>query len=53
MICSTIAPIIRFLCLQNPFYEMEMPIRCDLFHKHLDRLIVRMNSASQTKRRAA
>ena len=25
--------------LKNPFYEMEMPIRCELFNKHLDRLI--------------
>eukprot|EP00601_Ochromonadales_sp_CCMP2298_P017037 CAMPEP_0173239902 /NCGR_PEP_ID=MMETSP1142-20121109/13470_1 /TAXON_ID=483371 /ORGANISM="non described non described, Strain CCMP2298" /LENGTH=126 /DNA_ID=CAMNT_0014170967 /DNA_START=122 /DNA_END=499 /DNA_ORIENTATION=+ len=22
--------------LKNPFYEMEMPIRCELFHRHLD-----------------
>jgi len=25
--------------LKNPFYEMEMPIRCELFNKHLDRHI--------------
>lgn len=23
--------------LKNPFYEMEMPIRCELFNKHLEK----------------
>jgi len=26
---------------QNPFYELEMPIRCELFIYHVDRLIER------------
>jgi len=25
--------------LKNPFYEMEMPIRCELFTRHLERII--------------
>jgi hypothetical protein len=25
--------------LKNPFYESEMPIRCELFNKNLDRLM--------------
>jgi hypothetical protein len=25
--------------LKNPFYEMDMPIRCDLFNKHLDAML--------------
>jgi len=25
--------------LKNPFYECEMPIRCELFNKNLDRLM--------------
>ena len=25
--------------LKNPFYELEMPIRCDLFNMHLEKLI--------------
>lgn len=27
--------------LQNPFYEMDMPIRCELFNQTLERLIER------------
>jgi hypothetical protein len=27
--------------LKNPFFEMDMPIRCDLFNKHLDALFKR------------
>lgn len=27
--------------LQNPFYEMDMPIRCELFNQNLDRFIER------------
>jgi hypothetical protein len=26
---------------QNPFYEVDMPIRCELFTYHVDRLIER------------
>jgi hypothetical protein len=29
--------------LKNPFYEMEMPIRCDLFNKSLDKIVQRTN----------
>jgi hypothetical protein len=25
--------------LQNPFYELEMPVRCDLFNVNLEKLI--------------
>jgi hypothetical protein len=40
--------------IQNPFYEMEMPIRCDLFNRHLDKLIIKTNGIlSQSKRRPA
>lgn len=27
--------------LKNPFYELEMPIRCDLFNMHLEKLILK------------
>ncbi len=27
--------------LKNPFYEMEMPIRCELFNVYLDRLFIK------------
>ena len=37
--------------LKNPFYEMEMPIRCDLFNKHLDKLITRMQQVQDKKKR--
>jgi len=36
--------------LKNPFYEMEMPIRCDLFNRHLDKLIQRMQTVQEKKR---
>jgi hypothetical protein len=36
--------------LQNPFYEMDMPIRCELFNRHLDKLVQRM-SAVQSKKK--
>ena len=39
--------------LKNPFYEMEMPIRCDLFNRHLDKLIQRMQSVQEKKRGGA
>ncbi len=29
-----VRPVCR-LCAQNPFYEVEMPIRCELFDQHL------------------
>lgn len=38
------------LCLQNPFYEIDMPIRCELFTKHLDRLVSKL-SAAQGRRK--
>lgn len=25
--------------MKNPFYELEMPIRCDLFDEHLKKLV--------------
>jgi hypothetical protein len=37
--------------LKNPFYEMEMPIRCDLFNRHLDKLITRMQQVQDKKKR--
>ena len=37
--------------LKNPFYEMEMPIRCDLFDRHLDKLIHRMSAVQEKRRR--
>lgn len=36
---------------QDPFYEMDMPIRCDLFNRHLDKLVQR-SSAVQSRKRA-
>mmetsp|Transcript_15061 Transcript_15061/g.24943 ORF Transcript_15061/g.24943 Transcript_15061/m.24943 type:complete len:142 (+) Transcript_15061:85-510(+) len=35
--------------LKNPFYEMEMPIRCDLFNKHLDRVMQKSNSSQKRR----
>jgi len=32
--------------LKNPFYELEMPIRCDLFVQSVDALIDRMERNS-------
>ncbi len=34
--------------LKNPFYELEMPIRCDLFVQSVDALIERMERNSST-----
>lgn len=28
--------------LKNPFFEMDMPIRCDLFNKNLDKMVQRV-----------
>lgn len=36
--------------LKNPFYEMDMPIRCDLFTRHLDKLIQRLAAVQSRKR---
>ncbi|KAG5188389.1 Sybindin-like protein [Tribonema minus] len=33
--------------LKNPFYELEMPIRCELFTQHLEKLVERYNAASR------
>eukprot|EP01038_Epipyxis_sp_PR26KG_P008909 gene8909-12017_t len=37
--------------LKNPFYEIEMPIRCELFNKFLDKLVLRYATAQQGKKR--
>ena len=36
--------------LKNPFYEMEMPIRCEKFNKNLDKLIQRTSLLLQSKK---
>mmetsp|Transcript_26580 Transcript_26580/g.26828 ORF Transcript_26580/g.26828 Transcript_26580/m.26828 type:complete len:142 (+) Transcript_26580:17-442(+) len=36
--------------LKNPFYEMDMPIRCELFTRHVDKLLQRL-SVVQIKKR--
>eukprot|EP01041_Mallomonas_annulata_P007545 gene7545-15454_t len=36
--------------LKNPFYEIDMPIRCELFNRHVDKLIQKLSS-TQPKRR--
>jgi hypothetical protein len=41
---QTSLQIIPFVISQNPFYEIEMPIRCDLFTKHLDRIVMKLSS---------
>lgn len=38
------AQMFSFL-VQNPFYELEMPIRCELFTSYLEDLIERHSSA--------
>jgi hypothetical protein len=38
---------------QNPFYEMEMPIRCDLFNKNLDRTVQRVTALQNRKKTVA
>ena len=40
-----------FLFLQNPFYEMEMPIRCELFNRYMEKLIARHSSSAAPKSR--
>jgi len=37
--------------LKNPFYEVEMPVRCDLFNRHLDKLMQKTVTSAQTKKR--
>ncbi len=37
--------------IKNPFYEMDMPIRCDLFNKHLDKAMTKL-TPQPGKRRA-
>lgn len=39
--------------LKNPFYEMEMPIRCELFNKYLDKLITRMVAVDKKKKQSS
>ena len=38
--------------VKNPFHEIDMPIRCELFNLNLDRLMTKVTSAQQGKRRA-
>lgn len=38
--------------LQNPFFEVDMPIRCELFNKYLDKLIQKSTQALTNKRRS-
>ena len=37
--------------LKNPFYEIEMPIRCELFNLHLDRLFQKYGSMGMPVKR--
>ncbi|EFJ12686.1 hypothetical protein SELMODRAFT_234967 [Selaginella moellendorffii] len=41
---KTIYELYTDYVLKNPFYEVEMPIRCELFDLHLARLILRDKS---------
>jgi trafficking protein particle complex subunit 4 len=34
---------------QNPFYEFDMPIRCDLFNKHLEKLVQKYGQGSRRR----
>jgi hypothetical protein len=36
--------------LKNPFYEIDMPIRCDLFNRYLDKLVLKASSLQGKKR---
>lgn len=36
--------------LKDPFYELEMPIRCELFSQGVDSLIQRVEKSSSTGR---
>jgi hypothetical protein len=38
--------------LKNPFYEVDMPIRCELFHRYLDKQIERHRQLISGKRRS-
>ncbi|OQR81276.1 trafficking protein particle complex subunit 4 [Achlya hypogyna] len=35
--------------LKNPFYELEMPIRCNLFHTNLKVLVDRVNAEAMRR----
>jgi hypothetical protein len=35
--------------LKDPFYELEMPIRCELFITAVDALIQRMEKSSKSR----
>lgn len=39
--------------VKNPFYEIDMPIRCDLFNCNLDKLMVKANANQSSKRQGA
>ena len=36
--------------VKNPFYEIDMPIRCDLFNNNLDKLMIKANMSQSSKR---
>lgn len=36
--------------LKNPFYEIDMPIRCDLFNRYLDKLVLKASNLQGKKR---
>ena len=38
--------------LKNPFYEIDMPIRCDLFNQHLERLIFNFSVKDKARGRS-
>jgi trafficking protein particle complex subunit 4 len=47
-------PISRYtrlspLLSQNPFYEFDMPIRCDLFNKHLEKLVQKYGQGTRRR----
>jgi hypothetical protein len=48
---KTVYEIYADYVLKNPFYEMEMPIRCELFNKHMDKLISRMSAVQDKKKK--
>lgn len=38
---------------QNPFYEIDMPVRCELFNTHLEKLLLKTSGSggfSKTKK---
>jgi hypothetical protein len=47
--CLARLPDRRYFTLQNPFYEMEMPIRCELFNRHMEKLIAKFTPSKSRK----